>query len=161
MDKLLNYQCECIIKRIMKKSAPSDNGCIDFHRTKHKYGLVGITFCGKRSVLPAHRAMWMAKNKTLELDRNTVIRHKCDNPRCVNIEHLEVGTHKDNAKDCTERGRRAKKHKLHTRQRVHDDDKIRAIRAATGKHKWIAQEYGVSVGYVSKLRAGTAKALVK
>jgi hypothetical protein len=34
-----------------------------------------------------------------------VIRHKCDNSKCINPEHMEVGTQKDNVHDAISRGR--------------------------------------------------------
>lgn len=34
-----------------------------------------------------------------------VVRHKCDNRRCINPEHLELGTYKENSQDMVERKR--------------------------------------------------------
>lgn len=160
MDKLLDYQCKGIIKRVMAKSASGENGCINFKDTKHKYGLVSVTVCGKRYVLPAHRAIWMANKRILELPSSVVIRHKCDNKRCVNVDHLIDGTHRDNVQDCVTRGGRATSYRKHTRHRVLDDATVLAIRNAIGKQAWIAEEFGVSVGYVSKIRSGQAKSLI-
>ena len=34
-----------------------------------------------------------------------VIRHKCDNPLCINPKHIELGTQADNIKDLIDRNR--------------------------------------------------------
>lgn len=39
------------------------------------------------------------------LDKNIVVRHKCDNTFCINPEHWVSGTQKDNMQDCYDRGR--------------------------------------------------------
>ena len=36
------------------------------------------------------------------------VRHKCDNARCINPDHLEIGTWGDNNRDRAQRGRSAK-----------------------------------------------------
>ena len=40
--------------------------------------------------------------------RGKVVRHTCDNRRCVNPEHLVIGTHQDNMDDMKKRNRSAK-----------------------------------------------------
>lgn len=56
----------------------------------------------------AHRlAYCLANDLEPEQIKGVVIRHRCDNPSCVNPEHLEPGTQADNLHDMTKRGRRA------------------------------------------------------
>ncbi len=45
-----------------------------------------------------------------------VIRHTCDNPRCINPAHLVIGTRADNNRDRSERNRSAKQ--VPSRQRL-------------------------------------------
>ena len=40
-----------------------------------------------------------------EIPENMIVRHKCDNPACINPEHLELGTYQDNMNDKLSRGR--------------------------------------------------------
>lgn len=41
-------------------------------------------------------------------DKDLVVRHKCDNPPCINPDHLELGTRFDNARDMTDRQRQSR-----------------------------------------------------
>ena len=49
----------------------------------------------------AHRIIMNAKP-------GEVVMHLCDNPRCVNPEHLKLGTAKENSEDMVKKGRSAK-----------------------------------------------------
>jgi hypothetical protein len=40
-----------------------------------------------------------------EIPKGQVVRHKCDNPACLNPEHLELGTQTDNVADMYKRNR--------------------------------------------------------
>jgi len=64
------------------------------------YGLFGIE--GRMRL--AHRISWFL-NSAKHPGALSVL-HKCDNPRCVNPEHLFLGTQADNMKDMDKKGRR-------------------------------------------------------
>ena len=76
----------------------------------------------------AHRVAY-AKAQGVPVDtiKGMVVLHKCDNPPCVNPEHLELGTAHDNMQDMVAKGRHSR---LPGKPRKLSDDAVRAIRAS-------------------------------
>lgn len=60
----------------------------------------------------------------------SVVRHTCDNPSCVNPEHLVVGTHKENSQDMVTKDRQAKGEQAGNSKLT--SEQVQAIRASRG-----------------------------
>lgn len=58
-----------------------------------------------------HRKVYcLAQNVSLGSIAGKVVRHSCDNPRCIEPTHLLLGTFADNNRDRAVRGRNADRH---------------------------------------------------
>jgi len=86
-----------------------------------------------------------------EIPDNMLVRHKCDNPMCINPEHLELGTHVQNMHDMVERDRSTKGNK--NPQSTLTEDDVRAIRSdKVSTNTSLALKYGVHHSTISAIR---------
>ena len=112
-----------------------ENGCIKCtSHCKDSDGYTRIKYNGKHERL--FRIIYMQKFG--EIPKGMLIRHKCDNPYCCNIDHLEIGTPKDNVRDMIERGRDA-----------YHSSKRKSLGEKNGSHKLTEKQ--VKEIYLSKL----------
>ncbi|MCL8077200.1 HNH endonuclease [Enterobacter hormaechei] len=80
--------------------------CLIWTGSKNEQGYGRIKVKGK--LIHIHRfAYCVANGLTLDEIDGLVIRHKCDNPSCINPSHLETGTPMENVQDRVKRGRSA------------------------------------------------------
>lgn len=115
--------------------------CIEWVGARDRDGYGRTTFEGKR--MKAHRVAFFKARGWWP----PVVRHKCDNPPCVNEEHLLGGTNADNMRDKVERGRSAKGELQHTARLT--EAQVFEIRAmyASGGWSWprLAERFDVSL----------------
>lgn len=77
------------------------DGCIEWAGTRTAKGYGQVTRDGQR--MYAHRAAWIDAHGPIP--DGLCVLHSCDNPPCVAVEHLHLGTYQDNAREMVERGR--------------------------------------------------------
>jgi hypothetical protein len=90
------------------------------------------------------------------IPKNMVIRHKCDNPPCINPLHLDIGTMQDNSNDMVSRGRQLKgsqkfSAKL-TEEQVIEIKRKLLLDYEKGDIRRFAKKYKVGVGIISNIR---------
>ena len=100
----------------------------------------------------------MMIDKEGSIPNGMVVCHSCDNPRCINPEHLFLGTQIDNMQDMVNKGRQNNKAKGRARElnarAKFTEEQIQAIRNDTRPQTVIAKEYGTSQGYISNIVRG-------
>ncbi|MCX4703916.1 HNH endonuclease [Streptomyces sp. NBC_01352] len=86
-----------------------------------------------------------------------VVCHRCDNPPCVNPDHLFLGTQADNAADMIAKGRAPRTRGIARANARLTDEAVQHIRSASRYHGLIrdlAAQFGVSTTTVRAVRNG-------
>lgn len=112
-------------------------------KTPHGYGLITI----KQKTHYAHRVMYMLYNGTIPdgLD----VRHKCRN-KCVNPEHLELGTRSENCQDMVRDGTVLRGERCGT-SKLTADQVLEIRRRSNELQSDLAKEFGVSTTTVREI----------
>jgi hypothetical protein len=129
------------------KENPTDK-CVEWPFACHDFGYGRLGYEGR--IEYAHRIAY-ALHHNLEVD-DTWILHKCDNPKCVNPQHLYPGDPKQNVRDIYKRGRQLGNGTF----KLSEDDVMEIIQLLTTDltHDEIASQFGVSRPTISMIANG-------
>lgn len=118
--------------------------------------IASVNACGYGTVrayqkpMLAHRVAYLLYRG--EIPEDTCVLHTCDNPPCVNPEHLFLGTPMDNVTDMERKNRSYHPAgENHGRAKLTADD-VRLIRNDLRSRRIIAKEYGVSGFLISAVK---------
>ena len=123
--------------------------CVDHGQAGDRQGYGSVRYAGK--TYRAHRAAYMREH-SCSLTSTDIVRHTCDNPRCVNPDHLVIGTMADNAQDMVNRDRSTRGERSSTAKLT--DSLVLALRKEYSDGatlKALASKYGVTFGNVGHI----------
>jgi hypothetical protein len=115
-----------------------------------------------QSNIKSHRISALWAGIISDLDDGSLVCHSCDNPSCVNPDHLWRGTSLDNAKDRDAKGR-GHYGGRHPMAKLTENDVryIKAFLAAGANQRVIAKNFGVSYATISYINTGKTWSHVK
>jgi hypothetical protein len=143
------------LKRLLDESAITESGCMEPNIAYHKNGYPYLLVDRKAQKVSRLLMPFLMANPVditgLE------VRHTCHNPRCINPEHLLLGTHAENMKDMSDAGRSSKDGRPGESNPRHvlDWEQVFEIRGlyATGQYSQytIARRYGIARSTVAQI----------
>jgi len=136
MNKLLKVQ-----ELLTKASKVGD--CLECHLQPNAKGYSPVGLGGRSGIkYRAHRLVWEVMKGPIPQDK--FVCHSCDNRRCINVDHLFIGSPKDNTQDMMKKAR----HKYITHPKITTKEQVKTIRhlRATGHTLYqIATLFGISI----------------
>lgn len=139
-----------MMKEKFEKNFTKQDGCWEWQKGKFTTGYGVFCWEGKRWV--ASRASLFIY-RGIELGKNYAL-HKCDNPACVNPDHLFVGDASVNAQDKKNKGRAQRlPGELHPRAKL-TQQAVEEIRSEVLRPYEYAKKFGVSLSAITSVRKG-------
>lgn len=121
--------------------------CIEHNQKGNKSGYGNGHWEGRQVML--HRLAYCFNRKLpIAAIDGLVVMHTCDNPRCVNPEHLKLGSQGDNMQDMQDKGRMSTG-SAHYISKLSEEDVLWARSVYTPRHKEfschaLARRFGVN-----------------
>jgi len=147
--------------------------------TRNGYGLLQARKLSSHP-LYAHRVAWMLEHG--KIPKGIHVLHQCDNPKCVRVDHLFLGTQRDNNVDRDRKGRTASGDRNGARTQPHlnpfvrgrgsglrgehhpqsklTDQQVAMLRLQFEKgvpRKELASKFGISVTHVYRIGRRTSR----
>jgi hypothetical protein len=138
--------------KLLAHSAQSPTGCLEWTGPTIGWGYGSLKLRGKNYT--THRAAWLAYRGPIPA--GAWVLHRCDNPPCINPEHLFLGDAKANTADMHAKGRYGRPRTVGEDQWNHKLTwaQVREIRQryADGERQTdLAEAYGVNQGGISSV----------
>lgn len=124
------------------------DACVIWPFGKDTFGYGCVTHNGKKD--RTNRTQWERANGQT-VPKGMVVRHTCDNPSCINPNHLIIGTQAENIADQAARGRKAVGAMKGGAKLT--DEIVRSVRQRKNNGETLrdmALEFGVSEGTLSQ-----------
>lgn len=88
---------------VLANATQDQKGCLVWNGRKNADGYGSVKFKNKESLV--HRLSWSFHNKQ-DIPKDLCVIHSCDNPPCINPQHLRIATQQENIRDMDIKGRR-------------------------------------------------------
>lgn len=141
-----------IFDRLFSRTEIMENGCWEYTGSRFAFGHGKIKYKGK--TYRTHRVSFILCVN--DISDNLHVLHKCDNPPCINPDHLFEGTQLDNMRDMIAKGRRRDSHGENNSTAKLTNEQVRVIKLALAlglTQQTIADKYNVgraSIGQISR-----------
>lgn len=135
-----------VFTRFEKKFVKASSGCHEWIGHIDRSGYGKFYFDGKQD--KSHRVAY--KLYVCAINEDDHVCHKCDNRKCVNPEHLFIGSSAHNVADMDKKGRRGTRSKL----TYSDVEKIKELICLRYSQRKIAELYNVHQTAVSRIKLG-------
>ena len=135
-------------KLLTRREIDPETGCWLWTGARDKYGYGSIPVGPARSE-KAYRAAY--REFVAPIPEGAHVLHRCDNPRCINPEHLFLGDQRSNMADMVKKGRQQRGERGSMAKLTEPD--VLKIRSLAGQltHAQIARVFGVRPSAVTRI----------